>query len=146
MVLEMSERKVEVDRVIVQLHHQMGRRDDHLAIIDEWREDVTGHMWDVREAQGAVRGRLSEAELRLNQLQALVVSQRREVNMLGDMLVRQTEVIEAQRRLIYGMEAEFNWKLVRLERMFGPEGRTMGNPIVIEDDLVEDAVVLVERE
>ena len=53
-------------------------------------------------------------------------------------------MIEAQHRLIYGMEEEFNRKLARLERMFGPEGRTLGNPIVIEDDLVEDAVVAVD--
>ena len=61
---------------------------------------------------------------------------------LGDVLGRQMAVIEAQRWLIYGMEEEFNRKLARLERMLDPRGRTLGNPIVIEDDPVEDAVVL----
>ena len=61
--------------------------------------------------------------------------------MLGDVLGRQTAVIEAQCRLIYGMEEEFNWKLARLERMMDPVGRTLGNPILIKDDPVEDAVV-----
>ena len=61
---------------------------------------------------------------------------------MGDVMGRQTAVIEAQRRLIYGMEAEFNRKLARLERMIDPVGRTLGNPILIEDDPVEDAVVL----
>ena len=61
---------------------------------------------------------------------------------VGDVLGRSTAVIEAQRRLIYGMEEEFNWKLARLERMIDPVGRTLGNPILIEDDPVEDAVVL----
>ena len=62
---------------------------------------------------------------------------------------RQTAVIEAQRRLIYGMEEEFNQKLARLERMMDLVGRSLGNPILIEDDPVEDAVVagtLEERE
>ena len=103
-------------------------------------------MRDIGEAQGLVRGRLSEAELWINQLQAIVVSQRQEVDLLGDVLGRAIEVIEVQRWLIYGMEAEFNRKLTWLERMFGPEGRTMGNPIVIEDDPVEDAVILVGHE
>ena len=54
MVLEQSERKVEVDGAIVQLHHQMGRRDDRIAVIEVWKEDVTGHMRDIREAQGGI--------------------------------------------------------------------------------------------
>ena len=62
--------------------------------------------------------------------------------MLGDILGRQTAVIEAQHRLIYGMEEGFNQKLARLERMMDLVGRTLGNPILIEDDPVEDAVVL----
>ena len=100
------------------------------------------HMRDIGEAQGLVRGRLTKAELRIRQLQALVVSQRREVDLLGDVMSRSVAVIEAQRRLIYGMEESFNRKLVRLERMIDPRGRSLGNPIVIEDDPVEDAVVL----
>ena len=35
MVLEQSERKVEVDGAIVQLCHQLGRRDDRIAVIEE---------------------------------------------------------------------------------------------------------------
>ena len=62
--------------------------------------------------------------------------------MLGDVLGRLTAMIEAQRQLIYGMEEEFNRKLARLERMINPVGRSLGNPILIEDDPVEDAVVL----
>ena len=143
-VLERAERKAEVDGALVRLHNQVGRRDERINVIEEWKEDATTHMWDIGEAQGLIRGRLSESELQINQLQALVVSQCREVDLLGDVLGRATEVIKAQRRLIYGMEAEFNRKLTQLERMFGPEGRTIGNPIVIEDDPVEDAVVLVE--
>ena len=142
MVLEASERKAEVDGALVHLHHQLGARDDRVAVIEEWKDDVTTHMRDIGEAQGLVRGRVSEAEYRVQQLQALVLSNRREVDMLGDVLGRQTAVIEAQRRLIYGMEEEFNRKLARLERMMDLVRRTLGNPILIEDDPVEDAVVL----
>ena len=35
-----------------------------------------------------------EAELRLNQHQALAVAQRREIDLLGDVVVRQSEVID----------------------------------------------------
>ena len=89
---------------------------------------------------------MSEAEYHLNQLQALAVAQRREINIMGGVVVRQSEVIDIQRRLLLMMEGEFNWKLARLERMMGPEGRTIGNPIIIEDDLVEDVVTLVGHE
>ena len=71
MALEASERKVEVDGAIVRLHHQLGARDDHVAIFDEWKGEVTEHMRDIGEAQGSIRGRLREAELRLNQQHAL---------------------------------------------------------------------------
>ena len=144
--LEASERKAEVDGALVCLRHQLGHQDDRVAMIEEWKEDVTIHMRDIGEAQGLVRGRLTKAKLRLHQLQAIVLTNCREVDMLGDVLGRQTAVIEAQHRLIYGMEEEFNWKLARLERMIDPVGRTLGNPILIEDDLVEDAVVLVGHE
>ena len=52
MALEMSKRKAEVDGALVQLCHQLGQQDNRLAIIDEWKEDATGHMWDIGEAQG----------------------------------------------------------------------------------------------
>ena len=84
-MLEVSERKVEVDGAIVQLHHQLGRRDDCIAVINEWKDDVTIHMWDIGEAQGGIWGRLSEAEMRLTQMQALVVGMCREIDLLtGD--------------------------------------------------------------
>ena len=117
MALETSERKVEVDRALVWLHHQMGQRDDCLAIIDKWKEDVTGHMRDIGEAQGSIWGRLREAELHLDQHQALAVAQCREIDLLGGVVLRQSEVIDIQCRLLLEMEADFNWKLGRLERI-----------------------------
>ena len=140
--LERSERKAEVDGALVRLRHQLGARDDRVAVIEEWKEDVTTHMWDIGEAQGLVWGRLSEAEYRLAQHQAILRAQTEELELMGGVVGRQTAVIEAQCRLIYGMEEEFNRKLARLERMMDPVGRTLGNPILIEDDPVEDAVVL----
>ena len=111
MALEASERKAEVDGALVRLRHQLGHRDDQVMIIEEWKEDVTTHMRDIGEAQGAIRGRLSEAEYRLAQHQAVWRAQREELDLMGGVLTRQTAVIEAQRRLIYGMEEEFNRKL-----------------------------------
>ena len=75
MVLEQSERKVEVDGAIVRLCHQMGRRDDRIVVIEEWKEDVSVHMWDIGEAQGRIRGWLLEAESRITQLQVVIVRQ-----------------------------------------------------------------------
>ena len=69
-----------------------------------------------------------------------------ELDLVGGVLTRQTAVIEAQCWLIYGMEEEFNWKLARLERMMDPVGRSLWNPILIEDDPVKDVVVLVGHE
>ena len=54
LVLESSERKAEVDGALVRLCHQLGRRDDCITIIDEWKEDVTVHMRDIGEAQGLI--------------------------------------------------------------------------------------------
>ena len=132
------------DGALVRLRHQLGSRDDRVAVMEEWKGDVTEHMRDIGEAQGLVRGRLSALEYRVEQLQSLLLGHRREIDVMGNVMAQQTAVIEAQRRLIYGMEEEFNRKLARLKRMFGPEGRTLGNPIVIEDDPVEDAVVAVD--
>ena len=145
-VLESSERKAEVDGALVQLCHWMGQRDDRIAIIDEWKEDVMTHMRDVGEAQGLIRGRLSEAEYRLAQHQAILQSQRDELELLGGVVLRQSAVIDVQRRLLLEMEGEFNRKLERLERMMDLVGRTLGNPILIEDDPVEDVVTLVGHE
>ena len=50
--LERSERKAEVDGALVRLCHQLGARDDWVAVIKEWKEDVTTHMRDIGEAQG----------------------------------------------------------------------------------------------
>ena len=144
--LERSERKAEVDGALVRLRHQLGAQDARVVVIEEWKDDVTTHMRDIGEAQGLVWGRLSEAEYRLAQHQAILWAQTEELELMGGVVGRQTAVIEAQRRLIYGMEEEFNRKLARLERMMDPVGRTLGNPIVIEDDSVEDAVVLVGHE
>ena len=146
MVLELLERKVEVDGALVHLHHQLGQRDDCIAIIDEWKEDVTTHMQDIGEAQGLIWGRLSEAELRLNQLQAMIAGQRHKLDLVGGVVLRQSAVINVQHWLLLEMEGEFNQKLERLERMMDPQGQTLGNPIVIKDDPVEDVVTLVGHE
>ena len=113
-------------------------------MVEEWKEDVTTHMRDIGEAQGLVRGRLSESKYRLDQHRAILRVQTQELELMGGVVARQTAVIEAQRRLIYGMEEEFNWKLGRLERMIDPVGRSLGNPILIEDNPVENAVVAVD--
>ena len=42
--LETLERKVEVDGALVRLCHQLGQRDDRVAVIKEWKGDVTEHI------------------------------------------------------------------------------------------------------
>ena len=64
----------------------------------------------------------------------------------GGVVLRQSVVINVQCRLLLEMEGEFNQKLERLERMMDPRGRTLGNPIVIKDDPIEDVVTLVGHE
>ena len=86
-VLEASERKAEVDGAIIQLCHHLGRRDDRIAVIDKWKDEVTEHIWDIGEAQGGIQGQLSEAEMHLTQMQALAVGMRWEVDLLGGVLV-----------------------------------------------------------
>ena len=72
------------------------------------------------------------------------MAMRRELDLLGGVVVWQSEVINIQRTLLLEMEADFRQRCDRLERMLDPWGRTLGNPILIEDDLVDDAVVAVE--
>ena len=64
---------------------------------------------------------------------------------MGGVVVRQSEVIDIQCQLLLEME-EFNRKLARLERMIDLVGRTLGNPILIKDDPIEDVVTLVGHE
>ena len=107
---------------------------------------MTDHLRDLGEAQGSVRGRLREAEFRLDQHQALDTAMRRELDLLGGVVVRQSKVINIQRGLLLEMEGEYWRRFERLERMMDPRGWTLGNPILIEDDPVEDVVTLVEHE
>ena len=56
-------------------------------------------------------------------------------------------MINLQCNLLLEMEAENRRKFKRLERMMDPQGRTLGNPILIEDlEPVEDVVTLVGHE
>ena len=76
LILEASERKVEVDGALVQLCHQLWRRDDRIAIIDEWKGEVTEHIRDIREVQGWCEGgcrRLSTVSLSFRRWQWLNV-------------------------------------------------------------------------
>ena len=127
MTLERAERKAEVDGALIRLRHQLGQRDDRVAIIEEWKTDVMEHMRDVGEVQGVIRGRLLEAEYRLAQHQAMLRSQREEMDLMGDVIMRQTAVIETHCWLLLEMEGEFNQKLVWLERMIDPVGRSLGD-------------------
>ena len=144
--LETSERKAEVDGALVRLCHQLGRRDDQLMIVKKWKEEVTGHMRDMGEAQGAIRGRLREAELQLDQQRALDMAIRRELDLLGGVMVRQSKVINIQCNLLLEMEGEYWWRFEWLGGVVGPRGGALGNPILIEDDPVEDVVTLVGHE
>ena len=90
-----------------------------------------------------------EAKLCLTQMQALTVGMRREIDLLGGVLVRQSELLDIQRRLILELDQENRQKFERLERMLDLWGRTFRNPIVIDldpEDQVDDAVTLVGHE
>ena len=148
MVLEQLERKVEVDQAIVGLNHPLGRRDDHIAVIDEWKEDVMVHMWDIGEVQGGIQGQLSEAEACLTQLQVMIVGQRREIDMLGDVVWWQSELLGIHWELILQMDQENRRRFKRVERMLDPWGWTFGNPILIDldpEEAVLDVVTLVDH-
>ena len=143
MVLEESERKVEVDGSIVRLHHKMGRTEMRVLVVEEWKGEVTEHMRDIGEAQGGIRGQLSEAEAPLTQLQGIVMGQSREIEMLGNVIIRQSELLGIHQVLILELDGENRRRFKRLERMLDPRGRTFGNPILI--DLDPDEVTLVEQ-
>ena len=149
MVLEQSERKVEVDRAIVQLRHQLGRRDDKIMVIEEWKGNVTEHMRDIGEAQGLIWGWLLEVEQRANQLQVLLVGARREVDLLAGVVTHQSELLNIHQQLILELDQENRRKFERLERMMDPWGQTFRNLIVIDldpEDQEADVVTLVEHE
>ena len=149
MVLEQLERKAEVDGTIVRLRHGLSWRDDRVVVIEEWKEDVTKHMWDIGEAQGGVRGRLTELELRMCQQEALLMGARREIELLSGVVVRQSEVLDIHRQLILMLDQENQRRFERVERMLDPRGRTFANPILIDldpEDREADEVTLVDRE
>ena len=134
MVLEASERTVEVDGAIVQLHHLLGRRDERVMILEDWQRDATEHMRDIGEAQGGIQGRLSEAEQCLTQLQVIVVGQSREIEMLGGVVTQQSELLGIHQELILELDTENRRRFVRMERMLDLWGRSFGNPILIDLD------------
>ena len=68
---------------------------------------MTDHLRDIGEAQGSVWGRLREAELQLDQHQAIDGAMCRELDLLGGVVVWQSEVINIQRTLLLEMEADY---------------------------------------
>ena len=67
--------------------------------------------------------------------------------MLGGMVTHQSELLGIHRELILELDQE-NWRrFERMERMLDPQGRTFGNPILIDldpEDRDPDEVTLVE--
>ena len=117
------------------------------GMVEEWKGEVTEHMWDIGEAQGGIQGWLLEAEARLTQAQAIIVGMSREIEMLGDVVQRQSELLGVHRGLILELDQENQRRFERIERMLDLRGRTFGNPILINLDLEEgdvDEVTLVE--
>ena len=100
-------------------------------------------MQDIGEAQGGIRGQLSEVEARLTQAQAIMVGQSREIKMLGDVVRRQSELLGIHWELILALDQEYRRRFEGIERMMDPQGRTFGNPILI--DLDPDEVTLVDE-
>ena len=100
-------------------------------------------MQDIGEAQGGIQGRLSEAEAHLTQAQAIIVGQSREIKMLGDVVRRQLELLGIHWELILELDWENRRRFEGIEKMLDPQGRTFGNPILI--DLDPDEVTLVDE-
>ena len=111
MVLEESERKVEVDGSIVQLCHKMRRTEMRVLVVKEWKGEVTKHLRDIREAQGGIQGRLLEVEARLTQATAIIMGQSREIELLG-----------IYWELILVMEMENRRRFEGIERMLDLRG------------------------
>ena len=142
MVLEALEQVVKEANNLHKVNQKVGEIDTRVKIMEEWKQDIMEYMRDVREAQGGIRGRLSEVEACLTQLQAVVVGMSRELEMLGDMARHQSELLQIQQELILAMDMENQRRIGALERRMDPRGKTLGNPIII--DLDEDEMMLVK--
>ena len=84
-------------------------------------------------------------EVRVNQLQALLVAQSREMETMSDVIQAQNKAFRVQSELLLKVEWKQAWERRRLdvvERRMDLVGQMIGNPILIEDD--EDEVTLVE--
>ena len=138
MVLQTLENKADVDGKVVQLQHCLGNVKTRTSVVEEWKGDVTVHMQELGEQCGEDHRRMREVEERVNQLQVLLVAQGREMEVMSDVIQAQNKVFQVQSTLLLEVE----WKQARerwldaLERRMDPMGRTMGNPILIEDDEV----------
>ena len=79
----------------------------------------------------------------LTQAQAIIVGQGREIEMLGDVVCCQLELLGIHQELILELDLEIRRRFKRVERMLDPRGRTFGNPILINLD--PDEVTLVDE-
>ena len=87
-------------------------------------------------------------EARANQLQALLMSARWEIDLLSRVAVQQSEVLDIQHQLILNLDQENQKKFERIERLLDLWGWTFRNPILIDLDPEEresDVVTLVEH-
>ena len=85
--------------------------------------------------------------MRLTQLQAIVVGQSREIDLLGGVVTQQSELLGIHQELVLTLDQETHRKFNRVERMMDPQGRSFGNPILIDldpEDRDLDEVTLVD--
>ena len=138
MVLQTLENKADADGKVVHLRHCLGNMETRAAVV-EWKDNVTVHMQEIGEQCGEDRRWTREMEERINQFQALVVAQGRELEVASNVVWAQNKVFRVQSTLLFEVEWKQAWERGRLdilERRMDPVGRTMGNLIFIEDDEV----------
>ena len=72
-----------------------------------------------------------------------MVGQSQEIEMLGGVVVRQSELLGIHQELILQLDQENRERFERVERMLDPRGQIFGNLILINLDL--DEVTLVDE-
>ena len=63
-----------------------------MLVVEEWKEDMTVHMWEMGEQRGEDHCRMREMEERINQLQVLLVTQSQEMEIMSDVIQAQNKV------------------------------------------------------
>ena len=132
--LETLENVVKVHTNLNKVDRWVGEVDHQVEILEEFCQHYQEFLLVDQQCQVLYNREIQTLEVWCDRLVRMDVVLNRELGQYQDLVLVQTQTISAQNTFIWTLEAQV---LELREMLMLRAGRTLGNPIVIKDDLVE---------